>query len=450
MILANNGSLYFVIFWFLFFVKIVLFWLWLWQLKEYDLGRFLAHFETQPFKKIISSIWRIKYPKITFKILIIFLSCLFLEIFLILKLPLYLAILISFLVFPVIIVFFEAIALIWKKLIIKKAIKKREKFKDLIVIGITGSYGKTSTKEFISTFLEHKFGKDKVLKTEGNQNSEIAISKCILNKLSSKHKFFVVEMASYHKGGISLLCNITKPKIGIITGVNEQHLSIFRSMENLLSAEGGKELVDSLPENGAVFLNGKNKYCVDLYNKINFSNKFLYGKDSKNFIEENIAGAEMVSEFLGVDNETIKTVRSIIKNIIPGIKIKKGIKSTLVLDSSYSSNPTAVFAHLDYIKNFSRRKIVVMPCLIELGSASKNIHKKIGEKIKEVCDLAIIVTSDRFLDIKETAKDKAILIENPKKAIKKIIDFVKEGDLILFEGRVPFEIIKNIVLKNEN
>jgi len=83
------------------------------------------------------------------------------------------------------------------------------------------------------------------------------------------------------------------------------------------------------------------------------------------------------------------------------------------------------------------KKVLVMPCLIELGSASRDVHRRIGQKISEVCDLAIITTKDRFKEIKETAGDKAVFMENPKEIFEKIKSICKEGDNVLLESRIP-------------
>jgi UDP-N-acetylmuramoyl-tripeptide--D-alanyl-D-alanine ligase len=303
--------------WFLFFLKLLLFWLWLWQLKEYHLGRFFAHFETKKFKKIVSSLWRLKYPKFTLKIFVIFIVSIIFEIILLFYFKFYLAIILSVIFMPLVVELFQLIAIIWRNFVIAKAKKKRAEFEDLLVIGITGSYGKTSTKEFLAKILEEKFGKGKVLKTREHQNSEIGISKCILKELNPQHKVFVVEMAAYNKGGIKFVTDIVKPKIGIVTGVNEQHLSTFGSMENLLSAEGGKELIESLPQEGIAFFNAKNKYCLDLYNKTKIK-KFLYGENARNFAEENLSGAIEVAKELGMKNDEIAKSLN-----FPGLKLKK-------------------------------------------------------------------------------------------------------------------------------
>jgi len=107
-------------------------------------------------------------------------------------------------------------------------------------------------------------------------------------------------------------------------------------------------------------------------------------------------------------------------------------------------------ADLDYLNIYERKKVIVMPCLIELGSASGRVHREIGRKIAKVCNLAIITTKERFKELKEGAieegmKEKNILfLEKPKDIETKLSIYCGFGDTILFEGRVPKEIIKNL------
>ena len=99
---------------------------------------------------------------------------------------------------------FQIPTVIWRKGYLAKARKKREQFTKLLVIAITGSYGKTSTKEFLYEILSSKLGKDKVLKTREHQNSEVGIARCILRELKPEHEIFIVEMGAYNRGGIKL------------------------------------------------------------------------------------------------------------------------------------------------------------------------------------------------------------------------------------------------------
>lgn len=419
----------------LIYLKLFLFWLWLWQLKEYHIGRFMAHFkEGQALRKILSSLWRLKYPKFTKKIIVILLTGLFLGLFMILK-GYYLFVFLLIIVTPL---FFQIPTVMWRKIYLGKARKKRESFKNLLVIGITGSYGKTSTKEFLAHILSKKF---KVLKTKEHQNSEVGISQCILHELQPEHEVFVCEMGAYNSGGIKLLASIAKPAIGVLTGINEQHMATFGSQENIIKAK--YELIESLPPSGVAFFNAKSSYCVELYNKTTIR-KMLYGQAARFRGEENILGAMAVAKELGMSDEEILSAKKEIDNTFPGTQIKKGKDGFTVIESTYSANPDGVIAVLEYLKTWPGKKIMVMPCLIELGKASEEVHKRIGEKIAEVCDLAIITTADRFADIKEGAKGskKVLLIENPQEIVSKIQSVVESGDTVLLEGRIPSQVIE--------
>jgi len=431
----NNIFSFFNLIWLVVFAKQLLFWLWLWQLKEYHLGRLKAHFETKKTSKIISSFWRLKFPKFTPKILIIVIFCFIFEFYLLYNFFFVKVFILTLFLIPLFVLFFQVPSFLWRRIVIQKARAKRKKMKNLLVIGITGSFGKTSTKEFLYAILSEKF---KVLKTKEHRNSEVGISQCILNDLKPEHEIFICEMGAYNIGGIRLLCDMAKPKIGILTGINEQHMSTFGSLENIIKAK--YELIESLPEDGLAFFNAKNKYCFELYQKTTIRKK-LYGEHTDFLGEENFLAAEAVARELEMTEEEIKNAGKKIKNKFGGLEIKKSSRGLNIADATYSANPDGILAHLEYFRNFPGKKVIVMPCLIELGSSSAEIHKKIGQKIGEICNLAIITTEDRFKDIKEGAGDKAVLMENPEEIFKKIKSFCKKDDLVILESRVPGKLV---------
>lgn len=537
--------------WFVRGTKIILFWIYLWQLKEYHIGRFLDHFRTEKGKRLISNKLnllkflfltsffinpvflpflllisyfvesfkalkdffqkKLKLPILTKKTVLLIAASLFLEVLfvfiiwsaytseyvLLQEIPKTTLVLLGgalwLLVFDIltpiiasaIVLFFQPIAALWRRQIIQKAKKKREKFKDLLVIGITGSYGKTSTKEFLAEILSEKF---KVLKTEEHQNSEVGISQCILKDLKKEHQIFICEMGAYNKGGIKLLCDIAKPKIGILTGINEQHMATFGSQENIIKTK--YELIESLPEDGLAIFNGDNKYCFQLYQKTKIKKKIPYTTNStaventvskdiwaegikveKEFLpfkvfskdgdwanfKVNLLGAQNIENLLMVIccakelgmplSEISKTCQKI-KPEQGATGLIKGKNGLNIIDSTYSANPNGVMAHLDYLKIWLGKKIIVMPCLIELGKSSKEVHKRIGQKIGKVCDLAIITTKDRFEEIKGGAmksgmpEENILFLENPKEIFERIKTFCEPGDVILLESRVPKEVIE--------
>ena len=455
----TNMRIFITILWFLLFTKCLFFWLWLWQLKEYHFGRFRAHFEAQKVKKLASSFWRVKFPKFTKKIIVISISGILLEILILFGIyPLqskgfYLFLLTTLILAPIIfsllVLLFQIPTVVLRKRILRKARQKREKFKNLLVIGITGSYGKTSTKEFLAAILSKKYN---VLKTEEHQNSEIGISQCILNDLKEEHEIFVVEIGAYEQGKIKEVCQMIKPKIGILTGINEQHLSTFGSQENVIKAKF--ELIESLPQSGLAIFNGDNKYCQQLFQETKVSKNLVHSSDyefdlkGKNLFLwdiENLSLAATAAEYLGVSREEIENTLAEFES---PIEIKKSINNITIIDATYSANPKSVLSHLDYLKDRTGRKVIVMPCLIELGKVSKEVHQRIGEKIGRICDFAIITTKDRFGELRKGAlksgmpEEKILFMEKSDEIFKKIKNFCQEGDIVLLESRVPSKVIK--------
>ena len=528
--------------------KAILFYLYLWQLKEYHIGRFLDHFRTEKGKRLIFNSLnllkillisgffifpfyfpfilvalytlevakaltdffqkRLKKPVLTKKTVFLILAALLLEILFIFAnwfrlTPSFALWLLIFDIFTLAIasgitLIFQPLVVLGRNQIIKKAKKKRDDFKNLLVIGITGSYGKTSTKEFLATILSEKF---KVLKTAKHQNSEVGVSLCILNDLKPEHEIFIVEMGAYNRGGIKLLCDIIKPKIGVLTGINEQHMATFGSLENIIKAkyelieslprsESESSLLRGLPENGLAIFNGDNDYCYELYKKtkkpkkvyslqstisnlpvdlytssIAVNREFLsfkvIDKNGESAIfKANLLGEQNISNILasavcakelGMTLEEITKACQKIESWQGGVELKKGINGLNIIDATYSANPDGVISHIDYLKIWPGKKVIIMPCLIELGKVSKRIHKEIGKKIGEVCDLSIITTREHFQEIGEGATEKGLkgenilFTENPKEIFEKIKNSFQAGDVALLESRVPSQLINLLI-----
>ena len=528
--------------------KFVLFWIYLWQLKEYHVSRFLDHFKTYKGKKLFFnyfllskiillllfvfspwffSLWfyalfliylaetllffwqiarkNIKKPVKTLKAVFLLAVCLVIAGFFASYVLAYLAedlqpawLLLFDILLPLIVSFavllFQPVFVVLRNNILKKAAEKIRGLKNLKVICVTGSYGKTSTKEFLTAILSKKF---KTLCTKEHQNSEIGIARRILDDLKQEHQVFIAEVGAYNKGKVKEACSMLKPEIGIVTGVNEQHLSLFGSMKNLLSAEGGRELAGLLPENGVLILNGDNKYCIDLYRKSdNFTKarKKIYSTDknkivsdlraedsvaSKNAISfvvvdnppaggrnlmhfsanvlglhnvQNLLASILTARELGMSFEEISDAFSDLKPEYAGMILKNGKHGIIVIDSSYSANLDGVLADLDYLSIYPQKKVIIMPSLIELGQKSAEIHEKIGRKIGQICDMVIITSKDKFEDIKKGAvgegmqsKD-VLLCDKPQDIFSIITLFCKAGDAVLLEGRVPEKLVKFLVV----
>ena len=550
-------------FWMLKEIKSFLFWTYLWQLKNYHIGRFLAHFDTYNGRKVITSklllikyvifiillliiassnsslselpLWqqidqyssyvlisipllfaiylleglvafvslirrKVKGPQLTSKmslllplifiplgVFIVVYTMLFIndynnpsEWIVFTLIPFSFSILAFDILTPLIVsfivLFFQPVTVFMRSRLIRKAIKKRKAMENLLVIGITGSYGKSSTKELLKTILSQEF---KVLATEKNENSEMGISNLILEKLTDEYEILICEMGAYNRGGIKLLCDIVKPKIGILTGINNQHLATFGSQKNII--KGKFELIDSLPAEGLAVLNWDNEFIKDNFNsKVNsvkyaltekqdiWAEDIKEDKESISFIVNtnngetakftinvlgvqnipNILAAVAIARRLGMELNDIAEKAKLIES---GIKTVKGTFGLNVIDATYSSNYNGVIAHLEYLKNWEGRKILVMPCIIELGKEAKETHRKMGRKIGEVCDLAVITSKDYFKDVLKGAlesgmkKDKILFMENPDKIFQKLSVCVREGDIVLLESRVPNKLVNKLL-----
>jgi len=509
----------FSFFWFLRAIKQSLFYFYLWQLKEYHIGRFLSHFKTEKGERLLSnkvfwakillltgcwfqyeiasflvlSLWILESllflrkvfmknwirPVFTYKMdllsLIFFTLLIFFGLWVVPSKSVFRLLLFDILtpvIVSILVLFGQPFVLIAKSKIIKRAREKRRMFGKLVVIGITGSYGKSSTKEFLAQILSSRFN---VLKTSKNHNSEMGVSQCILNELKPEHQVFVCEMGAYKKGSIKVLTNITQPQIGILSGINQQHQSLFGSQQNIIKTK--YELIESLPDKGVAIFNGNNKYCVDLYQRTKKLKRItgylpehdLYAKDieikkeslsfkivdsqgkeadfSVNLLGqqniENILLASQAALEMGMSLDQIALSCENIKAQPRTMELKKGKNEFVVIDDSYNSNPKGVIAALQYLKILPGRKVVIMPCLIELGKNAKKAHQDIGQMIEEVCDLAIITTKEYFEDINGSSS-KIFFLDRPANIVEKLKSFLRPGDALLLEGRASSSIISHI------
>ena len=500
-------------------IKIIrdnLFYLWLWQVKEYRTDRMIAHFKDgknlfekknnqflclvvlfvfcfyQTFFIYVAGMFfaftfyqilleikgrTLKRPKLTFKAILVLLTTLIF--YICITTVCYLNKDISLVFTTLLMLFFYLIAPILvtvivlsinpifnfqKKRIIKKATDKMRTLKKIKVIGITGSYGKTSTKEFLNTILCEKF---KVVKTEGNNNTNIGVAYTVLNKVNDDYDYFICEMGAYKIGEIAEMCEIVKPQMGILTGINEQHLDLFGSVENTKKAKF--ELIESLPENGVAVINEtlkleKEKRKFSVKDVRYFSANAVAGlKESENGLEfnykdvefktnikgvyyiENLLSAIVVAENLGMSLGEIKEAVKKIKPSMFTLREIEGLNESVFIDDSYSANPDGVIAALDYLdKSYQDyKKIIVFPGIIELGDSSEEVHKKLFSKIDEVCDKAYILNTES-----KSFKDegnKFIFEKDFNKTVQMLKKDLDKKTVVLFESRGAGVVMKKLL-----
>lgn len=369
-----------------------------------------------------------------------------------------------------------------KKVVILLAQRKIAQFKNLIVIGVTGSFGKTTTKEYLATILSEKFNS---LRTVGYHNTELAIAKIILGKLSHKHECFIVEMGAYKKGEIKAICNMVKPKIGIITGINQQHLELFGSLTNLIKAKF--ELVEGLQNGGIAVFNLGNGYIREMiswtkdlrrdieirgYSRDNHKNSLLAVSEidvSPNKMSFNLAykrkkiacvtklaglqnldsilAASTVAVKLGLKLTDIKKAVSKLQSPPHTMHVIKKFCATLI-DDTFNANPDGVLAGLEYLNLFNGKKYLVLTPLIELGKTAAVIHQSIGRKAASICDGIYLTNSNHKEDILEVVKrnspkDKIIPV-NISDIEKDLKVQIKRKCTVLFLGREAGKILGRI------
>jgi UDP-N-acetylmuramoyl-tripeptide--D-alanyl-D-alanine ligase len=468
------------IFFFLLQLKIVqqiLFNLYLWQLKEYRLDRLREHINRIYTNKFLAFLGLtllspIKLPQKSIKAIFLFILNLILNSLFFLPNNIFfsfLALVLTpsiFLVSLWLIYPFEKILRIVIYVLASRKIKLLQRNNGLTVIGITGSYGKSTTKSFVDQILSLKF---KALATPTSVNTPLGISLLALQKLNQSHQFFIVEMGAYKIGEIKELCQIVHPQIGIITGISNQHLALFGSQENIIKAKS--ELLEALPKNGIAIVNKQSTYLPIIPKekmlKIIFHTERTYavneGATSKkprrfnleetivisppipNFLKINLEPALILAKLYNINEKEIKKKLSNLKLPAKTMQELKGYNGAMIIDDSFNSNFEGTISALDYLQKFKDKKIVVMPCLIELGDLSEISHQQIGERIEKTVDLAIITTADYFNQLKQLVKTKKIILStDPKETIKILEEEIDQKTAILIEGRVHQEIIKRL------
>ncbi len=295
----------------------------------------------------------------------------------------------------------------------KKLLKSHSRLK---IIGITGSFGKTSVKYYLSTLLQTKFN---VLMTPESYNTPMGVVKTIRSSLRATHDIFVCEMGAKYVGDIKELCDIVHPESGMVTSIGEQHLESFGSIENIIKTK--YEMADGIAAHGKLFINissetvYKNRPArpyitygltpeADYYAKdISVSNTgtsftLVHGGDEVEFktrlIGEsnvtNIVGAIAVSHEYGIEIAELRSAVASLKCVPHRMElIDRG--NVIIIDNAFNSNPAGAAAALKTVSLFDAVKIIVTPGMIELGEKSDELNSELGARAAAVCDYVVAV-----------------------------------------------------------
>jgi len=361
------------------------------------------------------------------------------------------------------------------------------------IIGITGSYGKTSVKHILGHILKNSAP---TLMTPGSVNTLMGITRIIREQLQPNHRYFIVEMGAYGKGSIASLCALTPPNYGIIASIGHAHYERFKSLETVVKAK--YELAESVLERDGIMIvherTLKFQYSRDIRN-LHMDNFIVCGepmrtdkpqneqefsylaaddlkimsveqtpkglcikiewKDEKYTLRaplygvhhgHNIALAFACAMSLGMEAKDIKTALASTPQITHRLEVKQQVDGSIIIDDAFNSNPPGFRAALHVMKVLADdregRAILVTPGIVELGNAHDEVHRTLGALAGDVCDIVIVVNPSRIPTFIEGFNNKnsgKILqqFETFASAEKWLIENKRDTDVILLENDLP-------------
>lgn len=353
----------------------------------------------------------------------------------------------------------------------KKAKNKLEQMPNLKVIGITGSYGKTSTKYIVSTILSQKYN---VLMTPESYNTTMGVVRTINEKLNSTHNLFVCEMGAKQIGDIKEICDLVNPDFGILTAIGPQHLETFKTIDNVKKTK--LELVDSLSENGIAFVNyddeniagasiSKQKCTYGMKREFDYyADEITCNEKGSQFVVHcktgktipvrtkllgkhnigNIVGAIAVADTLGLSEEEIIAGVRFLKPVPHRLELLGKPDGSLVIDDAYNSNSQGAKMALEVLASFEgRRKILVTPGIVDLGEEAEKYNRILGEQAAAAADYIILVGEKQaesiLAGIKQTKfpEEKVYIAKDLKDAISKMQELTDNNTVTLLENDLP-------------
>lgn len=353
-----------------------------------------------------------------------------------------------------------------------------------LVIGITGSYGKTTTKEILSALLSQRWN---TLKPPGSYNTLMGITRWIRESLRPYHEVLVVEIGAYRRGSITRVCELIKPHHGIISTIGLQHLERFGSVEAIKEAKA--ELVRSLPPDGIAVLNADNPpsrevglnlpcrvvwFCGEktqsLQNNLpklqplyqvrevrptvkgtSFQLIFPDGEALSGEVKLlgrstalNIAASVAMADTLGVPRPLIMSALNDLQPIPHRLNVKNLPDGVLLLDDAYNSNPIGARDALEVLRSVdSGQRVLITPGMIELGPQEKEANYRFGVEAAQACDRVVLIGGKRVDPIEEGlimggfSQEKIERFKTLPEALNTILPQLKPGDVILLENDLP-------------
>lgn len=346
---------------------------------------------------------------------------------------------------------------------------------NLKIIGITGSFGKTSTKHYLHRILSEHF---ETLMTPGSYNTPMGVIRTVREMMKPYTEVFICEMGAKQTGDIKEICDIVHPHDGIITAVGPMHLETFRSIENVQATKF--ELADALPADGLAVVNNDFEYCasrkVDNVKCLRYSTDtatpadyhaedIKYSADGTTFavtgpdgfrIElftrlvgdcniSNLVAAVIMAIHMGVPEDKIRYAVGRIEQVEHRLSTSRTPGGITIIDDAFNSNPTGSRMAVDVLSHFSRdgRRIIVTPGMVELGDSQYELNKELGEYIGRNVDEAFIVGAYNrealLCGLREAGfpEEHTHITDSFAEAQAELSSMMKAGDAILYENDLP-------------
>lgn len=358
------------------------------------------------------------------------------------------------------------------RMYMRDAQKKLFANKDLIRIGITGSYGKTSVKVILYTILSQKYN---VLSTPASFNTPMGLTRVIRERLEPAHQIFLAEMGARHRQDIKELTDFIQPTIGVLTSVGPQHLDTFKSLETIIKTK--YDLIRALPDDGFAVFNGDNDICADLYDKTSHTPKALIGKENSDAWAEDITlsaqgssftlclkdgaripcqtrllGAHNISNILlccalgrhlGLSNIQLQRGVALLQPVEHRLQLLRSAGGVTIIDDAFNSNPRGAKAALDVLSKFPGRRIIVTPGMVELGEKEDEYNRDFGREMASAADICVLIGKKHSKPIQDGLISAGYPQENIRvfaslsDATAWLNGVMQSGDFILYENDLP-------------
>lgn len=349
--------------------------------------------------------------------------------------------------------------------------KKLLKNDNLIRIGITGSYGKTSTKFVLAEILSQKYN---VLYTPASFNTPMGVTRIIRERLEPSHQVFIGEMGARHVGEIKELSRLIMPSIGILTSVGPQHLDTFKTQERIKNTK--YELIEALPDDGFAVFSDDGSIVRGLYEKTTKPKAIVGSRGSDAWAENitvsssgssfdlclkgkppvrcttkllgehnirNIVVASCVADKLGLTANQIARGVSRIEPVEHRLQLLKTVGGITVIDDAFNTNPRSAKEALKVLGSFEGRRILVTPGMVELGKDEEKYNYEFGKNICGHADMVFLIGKKHTAPIRRGMTEggfdasNIFTCQSLNEAVAQMNGLTRSGDVVMYENDLP-------------